>query len=175
MQPTEEAIRHVVPVCRHCGSANVMRDAWAVWSIDTQSWELGASFDDSRCGNCDAETKWFEWLDLPMYRTKLIRDLNDQLRRGEPGPHDRAVMTAGVAAMGAAFMEEVAARLRTFEAFDVENDPYQEHDYGVLAIEGETLFFKIDYYNLALDRLSDDPADPSVTARVLTIMLAAEY
>jgi len=72
-------------------------------------------------------------------------------------------------------MEEVAARLRTFEAFDVENDPYQEHDYGVLVIEGETLFFKIDYYNLALDGLSDDPTDPLVTARVLTIMLAAEY
>lgn len=37
------------------------------------------------------------------------------------------------------------------------------------------MIFKIDYYNLNLSGHSPDAADPAVTRRVLTIMLAAEY
>jgi hypothetical protein len=50
-----------------------------------------------------------------------------------------------------------------------------EHDFGSLEIEGEVCFFKFDYYALAIDGGSEDPADPSVTTRVLTIMRADEY
>ena len=41
--------------------------------------------------------------------------------------------------------------------------------------EGETIFFKIDYYDRTLTCHSPDPADPAVTERVITIMLADEY
>ncbi|MEQ1708542.1 MAG: DUF3768 domain-containing protein [Terricaulis sp.] len=34
---------------------------------------------------------------------------------------------------------------------------------------------EIDCYNKSLRYGSDDPADPAVTTRVLTIMLASEY
>jgi len=40
---------------------------------------------------------------------------------------------------------------------------------------GERLFWKIDYFDRSMARSSRDRADPSITARVLTVMLAAEY
>jgi hypothetical protein len=52
---------------------------------------------------------------------------------------------------------------------------YEEHDFGSFEVEGETIFFKIDYYDRTLTHHSPDPADPAVTERVITIMLADEY
>ena len=50
-----------------------------------------------------------------------------------------------------------------------------EHDFGSFTVGEEQLFWKIDYYDLSLEFGSNDPADPSQTKRVLTIMLAEEY
>jgi len=44
-----------------------------------------------------------------------------------------------------------------------------------LQVEGERILFKISYYDRSLIGHSPDHADPSVTTRVLTIMLAEEY
>jgi hypothetical protein len=62
-----------------------------------------------------------------------------------------------------------------FDAFSPDNDPYREHDFGSVQVGEQTVFFKIDVYDLDLRCHSLDAADPSVTARVLTIMLAEEY
>ena len=42
-------------------------------------------------------------------------------------------------------------------------------------IGGERIFFKLDYYDLTRACHSPEPADPEVTERVMTIMLASEY
>ena len=102
-----------------------------------------------------------------------IRHLNDQLRQSFAG--GVLVMTAGVIALGPARQLMILQAVAAFNAFDESNDPYGEHDFGALEIEGERLFWKIDYYDRNLSAHSPDPADPSVTTRVLTIMLAQEY
>jgi hypothetical protein len=77
--------------------------------------------------------------------------------------------------MGADFIAKVRAAVRDFDAFDNNNDPWQEHDCAVLDVDGEPVMFKIDYYDENMEYGSPDPADPSVTRRVLTIMLASDY
>jgi hypothetical protein len=55
------------------------------------------------------------------------------------------------------------------------NDPYGERDFGAFELAGEKLIWKIDYYDRMLRDASPDPADPAVTRRVLTLMLASDY
>jgi len=43
-------------VCGDCGSANVMRDAWAVSDTENQCWELGNVFDAGYCDDCSGES-----------------------------------------------------------------------------------------------------------------------
>ncbi len=102
-----------------------------------------------------------------------IRHLNDQLRQSLAG--GVLVMTAGVIALGQACQVTILQAVAAFDSFDQDNDPYGEHDFGALEIQGERLFWKIDYYDRDLSAYSPDPADPSITTRVLTIMLAQEY
>jgi hypothetical protein len=80
-----------------------------------------------------------------------------------------------VVALGEETVGEAVKRVQAFDAFDADNDPYGEHDFGAFDVAGERLFWKIDYYNLTLDGGSPDPANPDQTRRVLTIMLVSEY
>ncbi len=50
-----------------------------------------------------------------------------------------------------------------------------KHDFGSFEADGHLIYFKIEYYDKALTYHSPDPSDPSVTERVITIMLAEEY
>jgi hypothetical protein len=102
-----------------------------------------------------------------------IRTLNDQLRHHLP--YVTAVMTPGVAALGQVAVDRIIKTIAVFDDFCHANDPHQEHDFGSFEAEGETIMFKIDYYDRTMTYHSPDPADPSVTERVITIMLAEEY
>jgi len=102
-----------------------------------------------------------------------IRHLNDQLRQMRVS--GVLVMTAGVIALGHARQLTILHAVAAFDTFDKDNNPYSEHDFGAVEVEGERLFWKIDYFDRDLSAHSPDPADPSVTTRVLTIMLAEEY
>ena len=172
--PVEPGSPGSVPLCAACGSDAVMRDAWAVFDPATGSWVLGPVFDASFCDTCGRETR-FHWISQEEYRRRRIRALNNALRRGEPGPHDRIVITSGIKELGLEAINAIVAAVANFTAFTPENDPHQEHDVGALECAGQRIFFKIDYYDPELEGGSADPTDPEQTARVLTIMLACEY
>jgi hypothetical protein len=65
--------------------------------------------------------------------------------------------------------------VRNYRDFGPDNDPYGEHDFGMFELDGETLNWKIDYYDRELRYGADDPSDAEKTRRVLTILLAEEY
>jgi hypothetical protein len=103
-----------------------------------------------------------------------IRALNDAFRSTGTSAGTWLV-TEGVQAQGPAFVLEALRRVRAFDRFTDDNDPYREHDFGSFELSNETLFWKIDYYDPDLASGSNDPSDPAVTRRVLTLMLASEY
>jgi hypothetical protein len=106
-------------------------------------------------------------------KAQKIARLNDELRK--TFTTGRVVMTRGFEALeGTTWIKAIKA-VRDFSAFTLGNDPYGEHDFGLLEVDGIPLIWKIDYYDLGLGSHSPDPADPTVTKRVLTMMLAEEY
>jgi hypothetical protein len=102
-----------------------------------------------------------------------IRVLNDNFRSTFVG--GQVVMTAGVNGMPIDTKARMLLAVQSFSDFTKDNDPHREHDFGSFEIEGETYFFKIDYYAFDMNCGSEDPADPEKTTRVLTIMRADEY
>jgi Protein of unknown function (DUF3768) len=105
-----------------------------------------------------------------------IRELNDELRRTlATSVSGKVVMTQGVAALPEHDLAQLLERVRSFDAFTTDNDPRGEHDFGGVELAGQTYFFKLDYYAPDMDGGSEDPADPTKTTRVLTIMRADEY
>src|SRR5260370_1328562 len=106
-------------------------------------------------------------------KTARIRALNDQLRQNFA--QGMAVITPGVAALGPEAGERIVKTIAVFDDLCHANDPYEEHDFGSLEADGHMIMFKIDYLDQALTYHSPDPADPAVTQRVITIMLAEEY
>jgi hypothetical protein len=105
--------------------------------------------------------------------TDRIRALNDGLRQDLRG--GRAVMTPGVAALGQEAVQRLVRAIALFDDFGTANDPHGEHDFGAFEFDGVEVFFKIDYFDEDLNCQSPDPADPAVTERVITLMLASEY
>ena len=106
-------------------------------------------------------------------KTDRIRALNDAFRRTFIG--GAVMITQGVEAMPLDQRRSLLQKIRTFDAFDTNNDPHHEHDFGAIDESGVRCFFKIDYYDKNTEYGSPDPADPAQTTRVLTIMRADEY
>jgi Protein of unknown function (DUF3768) len=109
-----------------------------------------------------------------------IRSLNDAFRTqpltiGPAVATNQLVITSGVAAQGSDFIDRAVSAVRRYRNFGPDNDPYGEHDFGIFELDGERLYWKIDYYDNNLDMGSPNSADPAVTRRVLTILLAEEY
>ena len=105
--------------------------------------------------------------------TARIRALNDDLRQ-----HllwGRSVITPGIAALGQEAIARLVKTLAAFDAFDEDNNPYGENDFGAFDFDGHRIMFKVDYYAKGMQAASPDPSNSAVTERMLTLMLAEEY
>lgn len=109
-----------------------------------------------------------------------IARLNDRCRQGLD-PNARIVVTrnclARLAGDGGVVREVVAqaelmAAVRRY-SFQPGDGP--ERDFGAFDLQGQRILFKIDCYDLDFEFGSEDPADASITRRVITIMLAEDY
>lgn len=123
-------------------------------------------------------------------QTTRIARLNDLARRAM-GVACTAVATVGFRSLPEADQSRVRELIETYDAFTDDNDPHGERDFGAVYQLGdghwtterprlrdderERVFWKLDYYDRDLQFGSEDAANPAVTRRVLTIMLADEY
>lgn len=110
---------------------------------------------------------------IPELTTAKIRELNDALRKRFIG--GQMMVTSGIQGLDRFDQMRVIQAVSEFEGFNADNDPYQEHDCATLTVGNYKVMFKIDYYDLELEMCSEDPSNPEVTKRVMTIMLADEY
>jgi hypothetical protein len=101
-----------------------------------------------------------------------IARLNDELRTTFKG--GSVCVRVGIAALAERVRLRVFAKVCRFNDFNADNDPYAEHDCGLIEVDGINVIWKIDYYDPTFAVHSDDPSDALVTGRVLTIMLAEE-
>ena len=96
-----------------------------------------------------------------------IAKLNDEFRTTTP----QVTLTIGVAAIDG--LHGLLGRVRRYDTFSEDNDPYGEHDFGVIEWHGQTVYWKVDYYDPTLDHWQD-PLSPECH-RVLTVLLADEW
>lgn len=106
-------------------------------------------------------------------RVATIAQLNDRLRTTFTG--GKVLLTQTVASLDEFSKARVLKAIRTFEAFNDDNNPHGERDFVSVDVSGEVYFGKIDYYAPDMEHGSDDPADPKKTVRVLTIMHHSDY
>ena len=122
-------------------------------------------------------------LDLdPVREAALIAAQNDAFRCSILGntpvagaPQGQLVMTCGVAALGIDAQLELTRRVATFDGFNGDSDPQGWHEMGVIDLDGTTVWFKVDLYDVDYQYGSPEPSDPEQTRRVLTLLLPSEY
>jgi len=70
-------------------------------------------------------------------------------------------------------LEDLLYAIRSFSRFTQKDDPYGWHDLGRLEWRGQSVLWKIDYYDSELKNFVDPLSDDR--KRVITVMLANEY
>jgi hypothetical protein len=104
--------------------------------------------------------------------TETVHHLNDLLRSTFIG--GEVVITAGIQGLSATLRASIMRQVQEFDTWTPANDPNSEHDSGSFDANDHKVFWRVAYYNQDMSARSEDPADPNVTTRVLTVMLAEE-
>ena len=108
-----------------------------------------------------------------MPNTSEIALQNDNFRKHLS--QGTLVLTQGIRSNTPEDLEAIITKVRTFDTFDENNDPYGERDFGAFDYKGRRIFWKIDNYDQKFLYLSPDVSNPRVTNKVITIMYAEEY
>src|SRR5258708_1244767 len=96
-----------------------------------------------------------------------IAQLNDEFRRSGRD----TFITHGV--QGLPDVPGLIAAVRAFNTFTPDNDPRGGHDFGSIVWHREKTYWKIDYYDAALQYWHDPPSPDC--RPILTVLLASEY
>ena len=102
-----------------------------------------------------------------------IATLNDKFRKSFIG--GEVLLSAGIAAMSSEDKANIVSLVQNFNDFTEDNNVYGERDFGSFDYKDEKILWKIDYYDLNHKYMSEDPSNPDITNRVLTIMTVYEY
>jgi hypothetical protein len=103
---------------------------------------------------------------------ELIAKKNDEIRSRLPhmeGP-GKLYLTPAVDGLSQERLLQLFEKIKHFKDFTPDNDPYGEHDAGVVFVEGDEYYWKFDYVN------GDDMESYKEDGvRILTIMRLSEY
>jgi len=96
----------------------------------------------------------------------MDKQTNDALRASIPqiSVENRLLITRGVMELSTKDVHEILMKVKNFDDFNEENDPWKEHDFGSFDYKGKEIFWKIDDYE-GMEGYN----------LILTIMLAEEY
>ncbi len=114
---------------------------------------------------------------------KRIAEQNDLFRQNfgdtnaqkETEIEGQYCITPGISELPILEQFKITMKVRNFDDFNKNNDPYGEHDMGRFKHNADTIFWKIDYYDTNYKYGSDEPSNLNKTRRVLTVMHAYEY
>jgi len=111
-----------------------------------------------------------------------VASQNDRFRKacclGErdgPAVPGRLVYTRSFGAREPAFIAAALKAIGEFENFQPDNDPERFHDFGAVEVDGEQVWFKIDFYDRSFTWGAEDPSDLTNARRVLTILFPSDW
>ena len=108
-----------------------------------------------------------------MNNVEEIAKLNDKFRANPS--LGTLILTDGIRSNSSEDIASIINKVRNFNDFDEDNNPYGEKDFGAFDFKGKKIFWKIDYYDNKFLLLSPNVCKPRLTNRVMTIMYADEY
>ena len=140
----------------------------------TDEWFATCDDDCPHCGARHMTPHHSEEIAPPKNRgSEIIAKLNDAFRKTFHG--GKVILVGSVEALPDCVKAHALVQVANFDRFTSDNDPHGEHDFGSFELVGRRFFWKIDYYDKSLEAGSEDPGDPDMTTRVLTLMLAEDY
>ena len=91
------------------------------------------------------------------------------MQAAEEGIEGTRRMTKVIAARGNEFKAKVIRAVAEFDGFTRDNDPWGEHGYGALDVDGVKIHWSIDLFDEEFEGGSVAPWLPECTLRLLTI------